>query len=76
MRVTVAKVHDNLFDGDATSLTAPTTSGQVTILPHHEPFVGTLKEGTVTVRTGAGNHEFVVTSGIVEVSNDHATVLL
>ncbi|MBV9349790.1 MAG: F0F1 ATP synthase subunit epsilon, partial [Patescibacteria group bacterium] len=45
MRVVVAKVHENLFDGEALSLSARTVEGEVTILPKHEPYVATLAPG-------------------------------
>ena len=76
MKVTIAKVHENLFNGDAAQVSVPTTAGIVTILGHHEPLVATLAPGTVVVKGSDGTHEFAVTDGILEVSNDQATVLL
>ncbi len=76
MQVTIAKVHENLFSGDALSLSAITTEGEVTILPKHEPFVANLGKGVVTVRTANGEEKFEVVDGVLEVSNNQATVLL
>ncbi len=76
MQVTVARVHDNLFAGEAISITVPTTDGQLTILPKHEALVSTLHPGKLTVRTAAGEQEFDVESGVLEVSNNQVTVLL
>jgi F-type H+-transporting ATPase subunit epsilon len=76
MRVVIAKVHENLYAGEAESLTVPTSDGVVTILPKHEPLVATLKPGTVVVKGKDGTHEFAVTDGILEVSGNQATVLL
>ena len=76
MHVTIAKVHENLFSGDANSLTAPTTEGVITILPKHEPFVAHLREGTLIVQTPQGAREFPVTDGVLEVSGNQATVIL
>ena len=76
MIVTVSRVHENLFAGEAVSLTAPTTEGVVTILSKHEPLVANLKAGTVVVRTGADEKKFEVTDGVLEVSGNQATVLL
>ena len=76
MQVTVAKVHENLFSGDAVSITVPTTAGEVTILANHEPLVAPLKAGTITVRTSSAEQQFVVESGVLEVSGGQATVLL
>ncbi len=76
MHVTVAKVHENLFSGEAVSVTLPTSAGEITVLPKHEALVSTLKPGVVTVRAHDGAHEFTVESGVLEVSNDQVTVLL
>ena len=73
----VASVGETLFDGAATSATLPTSAGEITVLPHHEPLVTTLKVGTITVRTTAAEpKEFNVESGVLEMSGNKATVLL
>lgn len=76
MRVVVAKVHENIFDGEAESLTAPTSAGEVTILSKHEPLVATLKKGTLRIKTQNGEREFAVEDGVLEVSSNQATVIL
>ncbi len=76
MKVVIAKVHENLFNGDAEWVSVPTTEGVVTVLPKHEPFVGILKPGTVSIKTADKTHEFTVADGILEVSGNQATVLL
>ena len=75
--VTIASVGETRFDGVATSVTLPGADGELTVLPHHEPLVTTLKSGTITVREAAGEKkEFLVESGILEVSGNRAVVLL
>lgn len=76
MRVIVAKVHENLFDGEAVSLSAKTTDGDVTILSHHEPLVTNLTKGPLTVRTASGEEHFEADGGVLEVSGNQVTVLL
>lgn len=76
MQVTVAKVHENLFAGEANSLTVPTAAGELTILPHHEAYVTPLKAGTLVVRAPQGEHIFTVEGGVLEISNNQVTVLL
>ena len=75
--VTIASVGETRFDGAAVSVTLPGTAGEFTILPHHEPIVTTLKQGTITVRKGGAESEsFEVDSGVLECSNNRAVVLL
>ncbi len=76
MHVTVARVHDNLFDGEAFKVSVPTTGGEIGILPHHEPLVATVKKGRLVVSHQNGEEVFDVESGVVEVSNNQVTVIL
>jgi F-type H+-transporting ATPase subunit epsilon len=73
----VASVGETFFDGAALSATLPTQGGEITVLPHHEPLVSTLKAGKITVRTTIDQpREFTVESGVLEVSDNRAVVLL
>ena len=73
----IARVGETLFDGAATSATLPTSAGEITVLPHHEPLVSTLKQGKAVVRANAEEpKEFMIESGIVEMSGNRAVVLL
>lgn len=78
MRVVIAKVDENLFDGEAVSMTVPGSDGEMTVLSHHEPFITTLRPGTIVVRQLAdiAPQEFPIDSGILEVNSDGATVIL
>lgn len=77
LHVTVTSVAEKLFDDAAQSVTVPGAEGVLEILAHHEPFVSTLQAGTATVRTLQGDTKsFDITGGVVEMSNNHATVLL
>ncbi|HUO50060.1 MAG TPA: F0F1 ATP synthase subunit epsilon [Candidatus Paceibacterota bacterium] len=72
----IASVGENLFDGAALAATIPTNTGEITVLPHHEPLVVTLKQGTVRVKTNTEEKKFTIAGGVLEVSNNRAVVLL
>lgn len=75
--VTIARVGNNLFDGDAISVTLPGSEGVFDVLAGHEPFVTPLKAGAARVVTEDGSVEsFDIETGIAEVSHNQATVLL
>lgn len=77
MHVVVAKVDEILFEGEAASLHAPGSSGDMTVLPEHMPLVTTLKKGDVTVHAKNGEAKtFAIDGGILEVRHDGATVIL
>ncbi len=76
--VTIAKVGETLFEGEADSLTLPAEEGVMTVLANHEAFVTPLKPGEVRVVTPEGDHQefLVLTGGVAEISMNQATVLL
>lgn len=76
-RLVVASVGETLFDGAAVSATLPTSAGEITVLPHHEPLVTTLKEGKILIRTTVQEPKQIdISSGVVEMSGNRAVVLL
>lgn len=75
--LSVARVAETLYDGDALSLTAPGEDGVLTVLAHHEALVTPLKAGMLRFETGSGEvTELSIDRGILEVSENQATVLL
>ncbi|HEY0010371.1 MAG TPA: hypothetical protein VGB97_00455 [Candidatus Paceibacterota bacterium] len=76
--LTIARVGENLFDGEAVSATFPGSEGVFTVLANHEAFVSPLKEGTIVVLAEGGEEHRIEAppTGVVEVSQNQATVLL
>jgi F-type H+-transporting ATPase subunit epsilon len=76
--LTVARVGENLFDGEAISATLPATEGVITVLANHEPFVSTLNAGNVRIENASGEKIDlqIPEGGVVEISANQATVLL
>lgn len=76
--LTIAKVGENLFDGEAISVTVPGAEGVMTVLANHEPFVTTLNPGTIRVQVEGGELRTIelTAPGILEVSNNQATVII
>ena len=84
MHVVIAKVDENVFTGEARSVTVPGAEGELTVLNRHMPLITTLKKGTITVRlpvqAGDGNSSatkvFEIEGGFLEVRRDGVTVIL
>ncbi len=74
--LTISKVNELLFSGEAHSVTVPGSEGELTILAHHEPLITLLKVGTITVREGETSKEFSIEKGLLETSNGRVTVLV
>jgi F-type H+-transporting ATPase subunit epsilon len=76
-RLTIARIGENLFDGEATSVTLPGAEGQFTVLADHEAFVSPLGPGVALVKAADGTEtSYAVENGVCEVSSGQATVLL
>lgn len=64
-----------VFSEEIDSVTIPTTSGEVTILPHHIDLLSRVSAGEIIARTKNKNYSFAITGGILQVSKDTVSVL-
>jgi F-type H+-transporting ATPase subunit epsilon len=69
------------FSAEAYSVVLPTAAGQITLLPHHEPLLGVVVPGIITIRrqkSDADQHleHYASYGGVLEVSGDGARVLV
>jgi F-type H+-transporting ATPase subunit epsilon len=64
-----------VFEGDVDIVVAPSTLGEMGILPSHAPLLATLDFGVIKVRYGGQEEFFTVSGGIIEVQPDIVTVL-
>ena len=76
--LTIARVGEALFDGEAVSALIPGAEGTFQVLAGHEPLVSELKAGEIKVKTPDDRTQTfpISTSGLAEVSGNQATVLL
>ena len=76
--LTIAQVGQNIFDGEALSVTLPGSDGMFTVMAHHEAFVTPLKEGSAKIKTSDGELKNIdIPAGsIAEISGNQATVIL
>jgi F-type H+-transporting ATPase subunit epsilon len=77
LKLTISKVDAPVFDGDVVSVTVPGTEGEMTILADHTALISVLKSGVITVLSEGGKKEsYDSAGGTLEISNNHATVLI
>ena len=75
--LTIAKVGERVFDGEALSVTLPGSDGVFTVLANHEALISELKAGEARVKAADGSVTNVaVSGGIAEVSHNQATIIL
>ena len=66
-----------VFDGDAQSVSLPTTEGSVGILAHHSNIIMAVVPGEITYRAADGSEETVIVSdGLLKVENGEAMILI
>ena len=77
MKLTIAKVDEVLFKGEAASLSCTGGMGDLTILPHHAPLATPIKKGEIKIVDTEGKEiRIPVESGILEVAHNEAIVIL
>lgn len=76
--LTAAKVGENVFDGEAVSVSLPGSEGLFQVLAGHEAFVSELVPGDMQVKAKDGSvHTIKIErKGIAEISHNQATILL
>ena len=65
-----------VFDASVESVTLPTGSGEITVLPKHIPLVTTVLPGSLIARSKAGEQLFAVSRGTIEIDGDGVRVLV
>ena len=78
LKLTIARVDGPVFDGEVTAVTLPGREGEMTLMANHEALISPLRAGTIAVRTAdeSDNLEIAVDSGTLEISDNHATILI
>ncbi len=75
MHVDVVTAERQLYSGEADTVLAPGTEGQLGILPSHAALLTTLKVGELLIKLSGAEEPFFVSGGFLEVSNNRVTVL-
>jgi F-type H+-transporting ATPase subunit epsilon len=75
LHVEVVTAERELYNGEAEIVDAPGSEGQLGILPSHAPLLALLGAGPLRIKLQGAEEILFVSSGFLEVSNDHVTVL-
>lgn len=65
-----------VLEGEADSLTAMTSTGEITILPKHMPIATLLRAGEMRVKNGTKEETFAHSSGLLEVNEKGEIAIL
>ncbi len=75
MHLSIVTPEKNIYDGEIESLTVPTTTGEITILPHHVNVVTQVEPGEATIKTGKKTEYVGLTGGFLQMHNNAITIL-
>lgn len=77
IKIDVVSAEESIFSGDAELVSLPGTSGELGILPGHQPLITLIRPGFVRIHlSGQSEVEKVfVAGGVLEVQPDRVTVL-
>lgn len=69
------------YSAEAYSVVLPTAAGQITLLPNHEPLLGVVNAGVITIRRDKNDPDhhlehYATYGGVLEVTRDGARVLV
>jgi F-type H+-transporting ATPase subunit epsilon len=63
------------YEGEATSVTARSPSGEFAVLPHHAPLLAELAAGPIRIQTASGERQFACFGGTLAVEGDRMVIL-
>ena len=75
IKLEIVTPEKKVFDESVDSVTVPTATGEVGILPNHAPLISALKSGILSYSKGGATEKMVISGGFVEVSANKASVL-
>lgn len=61
--VEIVAAHRRVWEGDAISVVARTTEGDIGLLAHHEPMIAPMPPSTAEITTPDGRREIIVVEG-------------
>lgn len=75
IKLEIVTPEKKVFDETVDSVTVPTATGEVGILPNHSPLISSLKSGILSFANKGTSEKMVVSGGFVEVSTNKVSVL-
>ena len=75
LKLEIVTPEKRVVDETVDSVTVPTLTGEVGILPNHAPLISALKPGVLTYNNKGVTERLAIAGGFVEVSLDKVSVL-
>lgn len=75
LKLEIVTPERKIVDTEADSVTVPTASGDIGLLPNHAPLISALRPGILVYSCGGTTNQIAVSGGFVEVNRDKVSVL-
>lgn len=76
-KLTITRVDQPVFTGEVISVLLPAVDGPMQLLANHQALISPLKKGVIKIEKEGGVIENIeINNGTLEVSYNHATVLI
>lgn len=75
LHIQIITPEKTLFDKEIGEVVVPTTTGELTILPHHIPLVTQVAPGIVVIKHNGEEESLAIDGGFIEVTEKSVTIL-
>lgn len=75
LHVELVAADRSVWSGEANLVIARTTSGDIGVMPGHQPLLGVLESGPVTIRTAEGTVVAAVHGGFISFADDKLSLV-
>lgn len=75
MHIQVVTPEKVLLDDEADEVIIPTTSGEITVLPHHIPLVSQIAPGIMVIKKHGREEDMVIQGGFIQITDTVVRVL-
>ena len=65
-----------VYENDVLQISIPTSTGEITVLPHHSPLVSIVQAGELKIVDGNGEQILAVAGGFLEVKANNEIIIL
>ena len=75
LKLEIVTPEKKIFDETVDTVTVPTATGEVGILPNHAPLISSLKPGILSYTDKGATERMVISGGFIEVSSNKVSIL-
>ncbi len=75
LKLEIVTPERKVFDETVDTVTVPTATGEVGILPNHAPLISSLKPGILSYTNQGATERMVISGGFIEVNSNKVSIL-